>query len=81
MRKRRLCQKPSRYKFKDVQTEYLLSGVEATILAAVEQHTDDTCPVYYNLLVRSKLSVLPDYRRQPGKCGGSSSDPSLEFTV
>lgn len=48
----------------------LLSGVEAPSLIAAEQHADDAFPIDCNFAVRSKLSVLPDFRDQPDKRGG-----------
>lgn len=58
-----------------------MSGVEAPILSAAKLHTDDACPKDCNYGFRSKFSVLPDSRSQPGKCGGRSSDPSVDLSV
>lgn len=59
----------------------LLSAVEASSNAAVEQHSDDASPIDCNVGVRCKPSVLPYTRNQPGKRNGSSFDPSVEFSV
>lgn len=48
----------------------LLSEIEAPSFAAVEQNAYDAFPIDCNFVVRSKISVPPDLRRQPGKCGG-----------
>lgn len=48
----------------------LLSEIEAPSLAAVEQNAYDAFPIDCNFVVRSKISVPPDLRRQPGKRGG-----------
>lgn len=42
----------------------LLSGVEASSLNAIEQHTDNAYPIDYS--VCNKLSILLNFQGQPG---------------
>lgn len=59
---------------------YLLPGVEAPSLTAIEQHTDNAHNIDCSF-VCTKFSVLLESQGQPGKHGDSSPDLSLDLSV
>lgn len=59
----------------------LLSGVEASSLAVVQQHADEACYIDCTFDVRSKLSVVPNSQGQPDEHGGSSFVPSVDLNI
>lgn len=54
-------------------------SVEVPNIAAAEQHADYRFLIAF--VVRIKLSVLPDSRGYPSKCGYSLSHYSVELSV